>query len=87
MATNARLALNDRVLVVDRIGLHEFTCRGVASVAIPTISVHRGMYGIRRMTPGKIDRIVICSVVACAATRCVGGMDRIHKWIGLGEAT
>ena len=87
MATNTSLRLNDRVLVVDRIGLHEFTCRSVTGIAFPTIRVHRGMHGIRWMALGKIDRIVICAVVACTATRCVGGMDRIHKWIGLGEAT
>ena len=59
MTTNARLGLNDRVLVVDRIGLHEFTCRGVAGIAIPTIRIHRGMHGIRWMALGKIDRIVV----------------------------
>jgi len=87
MAANARLAFNNRVLVVDRIGLHELTCRGVAGIAIPIIRVHRGMHGIRWMALGKIDRVVVCAVVACTAACCVGGMDRIHKWIGLGEAT
>jgi len=87
MATNACLGLNDRVLMVDRIGLHEIACRGVAGIAIPTIRIHRGMHGIRRMALGKIERIVIGAVVACAAARCVGGMNRIHEWIGLGEAT
>ena len=87
MATNARLAFNNGVQVVDRIGLHEFTCRGVTGIAIPTIRIHRGMYRIRWMALGKIDRIVVCAVVTCTATRCVGGMDRIHKWVGLGEAT
>jgi len=86
MATNARLAFNERVLVVDRIGLQEFTGRGVTGIAIPTIRVHRGMHGIRWMALGKIDRIVVCAVVACTATRCVGGMGRVHERIGLGEA-
>ena len=43
MATDARLGFNARVLVVDRIGLHKFTCRGVTGIAIPTVRVHRGM--------------------------------------------
>jgi hypothetical protein len=87
MAANTRLGLNGRILVINRIGLHEFTCRGVTGITIPTIRVHRGMHGIRWMALGKIDRIVVCAVVACTATCCVGGMDRIHKWIGLGVAT
>ena len=86
MATNARLALNDRVLVVDRIGFHEITRRSVAGIAIPTVRVHRGMHGIRWMALGKIDRIVVGAGVAGTATRCVGGMDCIHERIGLGEA-
>ena len=59
MTTNARLALNYRVLVVDRVGLHEITCRGVAGIAIPTIRIHRGMHGIRWMALGKVEHIVV----------------------------
>ena len=59
MATNARLGLNGRILMVDGIGLHEFTCRGVAGIAIPTVCIHGGMHGIRWMALGKIDRIVV----------------------------
>jgi len=86
VATDARLGFNDRILMVDGIGFLEITCRGVAGIAIPTIRVHRGVHGIRWMALGKIDCIVECAVVACAATRCVGRVNRIHEWIGLGEA-
>jgi hypothetical protein len=86
MAANARLGLNGRILVIDRIGLHEITCSGVTGIAFPTIRVHRGVHGIRWMALGKIYRIIVCAVMACTATRCVGGVDRIHKWISLGEA-
>jgi hypothetical protein len=87
MATNARLALNGWVLMIDRIGLFEITRRGVTGIAFPTIRVHRGMHGIRWMALGQIDRIVICAVMACTATRCVGRMDCIRKRIGFGEST
>ena len=86
MTTYALLGLNDWILVVDRIGFLEITRRSVTGIAIPAIGIHCGMHGIRWMTLGKINRIVIGAIVAITATRCVGWMHRIYKWIGLGKA-
>ena len=59
MATYARLGLNGWILVIDRIGFLEITCRGVTCIAIPTIRINGVMHRIRRMALGKIDRIVV----------------------------
>ena len=55
----ALLGLDGRILVIDRIGLHEITRRGVTRIAIPTVRIDGGMHGIRWMFSGVIDRIVV----------------------------
>lgn len=80
VATYTLLGLDGRILVIDRIGLHEIARRGVTRIAIPAVRIDGGMHGIRGMSPGIIGRIVVGTVVTSAATRGVGGMDRIHKW-------
>src|SRR5512143_3019897 len=87
MTTHALLSLDGRILMVDRIGFLEITCRRVTRVAFPAVGIHGGMHGVTWMAPGKIDRIVVGSVVATTAARCVGRMYRVHKRARLRKAT
>lgn len=79
MTAYACLGLDSRVLVIDRIGLLEITRRRVTGITFPTIRIHCAMHRIRRMTLGKINRIVVRRIVAGTTTRCVGRMYRIYK--------
>lgn len=87
MTVYALLGFDGWISMVDRIGFLEVTGRRVTSIAFPPVSIHRGMHGVIWMALSEIDRIVVRDVVASAATRCVGRMYRIHKWVCFGKAT
>jgi len=52
MTTHTRLGPNGRILVVDRIRFLEITRRCMTGIALPTVGIHCGMHGIRRMALG-----------------------------------
>lgn len=79
MTGYARLSLDRRVLVVDRIDFLEVASRGVTRVAVPAVRIHRRMHGINRMGLGEIDRVVIRGVVTRTATGRVSRMYGIHE--------
>lgn len=87
MATYALLGPDGRILVVDRVGLHEIARRGVTRIAIPTVRIHGVVHGTRGAAPGVIDRISVGTIVTRAATGCVDGVYRIHKRNCRGKTT
>jgi len=87
VATYTLLGPDGWILVVDWIGLHEVTRRGVTRIAIPTIRINGVMHRTHWTAPGVIDRICVRTIVTRAATCCVHGMYRIYERGGRGIAT
>ena len=71
MAAYARLSLDRRVLVVDRIDFLEVASRRVTSIAIPTLRIGGGVCRTEwcgSLDRGVVGRFIVGINVACTAT-------------------